>query len=237
MWTRDEMAAVCDTAHALGIPVTAHCRNAASTRDAALAGVDIIYHASFMDEEALEAVVSSGAALCPVFTFLANLCDHGEKVGAATAMVDIFRGEIQQTAEMLRRAHEAGVTLMCGSESGFVLTPYGHWHAREIELFVTYLGLSPVEAIRCGTANNALAMQSEGRLGAVVEGYMGDVIVIDGDPATDVTVLGDRSRLKSVISRGIQVDLDRPWPHKEPLAGSRVGSWASDSLTWDLVNP
>jgi imidazolonepropionase-like amidohydrolase len=52
VWTLDEMKAVCDTAHALGVPVTAHCRNAASTRDAALAGVDLILHASYVDDEA-----------------------------------------------------------------------------------------------------------------------------------------------------------------------------------------
>ena len=237
VWTRDEMQAVCDNAHDLGIPVTAHCRNAGSTRDAALAGVDIIYHASFMDDEALEAVLGSGSALCPVFTFLANLCDHGAKVGAATNMVDIFRGEIEATAAMMRRAHDDGVRLMCGSESGFVLTPYGHWHAREMEVFVEELGLTPLQAITCATANNALALQADGELGLVAEGCRADLLVLDGDPSADVRILGDRGRLRAVVSRGVQVDLDRPWPQKQPMAGSRVGSWATETLTWDLVNP
>lgn len=236
VWTRDEMAAVCDTAHALGIPVTAHCRNASSTRDAALAGVDIIYHASFMDEEALEAVVESGAAVCPVFTFLSNLCDHGAKVGAATHMVDIFRGEIQATAQMLRRARDEGTKLLCGSESGFVLTPYGHWHAREVGLFVEYLDLDPLQAIRCATADNAIAMGAEGRLGLIEADCAADVIVIDGDPLSDVDILGDRNHLTAVISRGRSVDLDRPWPTREPIAGSAVGSWASTKLTRELAN-
>ena len=236
VWSLEEMKAVCDTAHALDIPVTAHCRNASSTRDAALAGVDIIYHASFMDEEALEAVVESGAAVCPVFTFLSNLCDHGAKVGAATNMVDIFRGEIQATAEMLRRAHDEGTKLLCGSESGFVLTPYGHWHGREVALFVEHLDLDPLEAIRCATAENALAMGAEGRLGLIEEGCAADVIVLDGDPVADVGILGDRRHLAAVVSRGRLVDLDRPWPEKGPIAGSAVGSWASAKLTRDLVD-
>ena len=83
VWTLDEMKAVCDTAHSLGVPVTAHCRNASSTRDAALAGVDLILHASFIDDEALEAVMASGAAICPTFTFLANLADHGPRSAPA----------------------------------------------------------------------------------------------------------------------------------------------------------
>jgi imidazolonepropionase-like amidohydrolase len=71
------MRAVCDTAHALGVPVTAHCRNATSTRDAALAGVDLILHASFMDDDGLQAIIDHGAAICPTFTFLANLTSCG----------------------------------------------------------------------------------------------------------------------------------------------------------------
>ena len=221
----------------LGVPVAAHCRNASSTRDAALAGVDIIYHASFMDEEALEAVVESGADLCPVFTFLSNLCDHGPEVGAGTNMVDVFRGEIAATAEMVRRAHDAGVRLLCGSESGFVLTPYGHWHAREVELFVEHLDLSPLEAIRCATANNAHAVHAADELGVLSVGRRADVLVVQGDVASDVSLLGDRRNLRAVLSRGVPVDLQRAWPTRDPLPGSRVGNWAERPLTWDLVNP
>lgn len=237
VWTLDEMKAVCDTAHALGVPVTAHCRSSSSTRDAALAGVDLILHASFMDDEALEAVVSSGAAVCPTFTFLANLCDHGDKVGAATNMVDIFRGEIQQTAAKLATAHGEGVPILCGSESGFVLTPYGHWHAREMELLVEHLGMTPLEAIRCGTHNGAIAMRSVGELGRVAPGYLADLLVVDGDPTRDVSMLGDRRNLREVISRGRRVDLQRPWPSRAPLAGERVGNWAATPLTYDIVHP
>jgi imidazolonepropionase-like amidohydrolase len=142
VWTLDELKAVCDTAHALGVPVTAHCRNASSTRDAALAGVDLILHASYMDDEGSRPIIDNGAAICPTFTFLANLADYGERVGAGTGMQDVFRGEIKATAAMMRAAYDEGVPILCGSESGFALTPYGHWHAREMEVFVHELGLS-----------------------------------------------------------------------------------------------
>ena len=205
-------------------------------RLAAEAGVDLILHASYLDAAALDAVVASGAAIAPTFTFLANLADHGAKVGAATSQVDIFRGEIAATAEMIRRAHAAGVRLLCGSESGFSLTPYGHWHARELELFVEVLGLPPVEAIRCATRNGALALRRpDDSIGVVRAGAAADLIVIDGDPATDIAVLGDRSRLRHVFSRGVTVDLDRPWPERRALAGEHVGSWSTRPLTWDLA--
>lgn len=233
VWTLDELTAVCDTAHALGVPVTAHCRNASSTRDAALAGVDLILHASYMDGEALEAVIGSGAALCPTFTFLANLADYGDRVGASAGMQDIFRGEIKATAAMMRKAYDLGVPLLCGSESGFALTPYGHWHAREMEVFVNELGLSPVEAIMCSTKNNAISMKMVGELGVIAEGYRADVLVVGGDPAEDVTVLQDRSNLRAVISRGHLVDLSVPWPERRRIPGEKVASWTGEVLTYE----
>lgn len=231
VWTLDEMKAVCDTAHPLGVPVAAHCRNAESTRDAALAGVDLILHASFMDDEALQAVLDAGSALCPTFTFLANLADHGDKVGATPGMTDIFRGEIKATAALVRQAYDAGVPLLCGSESGFALTPYGHWHARELEVFVDELGLSPLEAITCATRNNAIAMRMEGQLGVLTEGYRADLLVVDGDPTSDVRILQDRSRLREVICRGRRTDLTGPWPERARIAGEKVGMWAAEILT------
>ncbi len=236
VWTLDELRAVTDTAHDLDTPTIAHCRNAASTRMAAEAGIDLILHASHIDDAALEAVVEAGCAIAPTFTFLANLADHGSKVGAMTTQVDIFRGEIAATASMLRRAHDAGVPLLCGSESGFSLTPYGHWHAKEIELFVTEIGLSPLDAIRCATHNGALALRMEsGTIGVVAEGAAADLIVIDGDPTADITILGDRSRLRHVISAGRQVDLDREWPQRRPLPGEKVGLWSRELLTRDVA--
>jgi imidazolonepropionase-like amidohydrolase len=232
VWTLDEMKAVCDTAHALGVPVVAHCRNSSSTRDAAVAGVDLILHASFMDDDALEAVIASGAAICPTFTFLANLADYGETVGAGIGMRDIFMGEIKATAAMMRSAYDAGAPILCGSESGFALTPYGHWHARELEVFVNELGLSPLEAITCATKNNAIAMRMQGELGVVAAGYRADVIVIDGDPSKNVTVLQDRTRLRCVVSRGRAVNLDAPWPTRGVIPGEKVANWATETLTY-----
>ena len=236
VWTLDELRAVTETAHDLDTPTIAHCRSAKSTRLAAEAGVDLILHASFLDEAALAAVVASGCAIAPTFTFLANLADHGAKVGAASTQVDIFRGEIEATASMLRTAHDAGVRILCGSESGFALTPYGHWHAREMEVLVESMGLTPLQAIRCATANGAMALKmDEGSIGVIAPGAAADVLVVRGDPSTDVTLLGDRSNLRCVVSRGRVVDLDRPWPERRPLPGEKVGQWSAELLTWDIA--
>lgn len=233
VWSRDELKASCDAAHELGVPVMAHCRGTESVLAAAQSGVDLILHASFMDDAGLEAIVESGAAICPTFTFLANLADYGMKVGVTPGMEHTFRDEIQATAKMIRKAYDAGVRIISGSESGFALTPYGHWHARELEVFVNEVGLSQLEAITTATRNGAWTMRMEDELGTVEVGKLADVLVVDGDPSTDITVLQDKRRLVEVICRGERTDLSAPWPEHGPIPGWKVGNWAGEILTWD----
>ena len=233
VWSRDELKASCDAAHELGVPVTAHCRSDESTRVAIEAGVDLILHASFITEDTVQLMIDHGVAVCPTFTFLANLADYGRAVGAGIGQEDLFRGEIRATAKMMRAAYDAGVPMLCGSESGFALTPYGHWHGREMEVFVNELGLTPLEAITCGTKNGAIAMRLEGEIGTIEVGCKADVLVVDGDPSKDIRLLNDKSRFTHVISRGKPVDLDRPWPTHTRIPGSKVANWAEESLTYE----
>ena len=104
VWSYDELRLVCDTAHELGTPVVGHCRGASSTRDAALAGFDMILHATYMDEAALEAVVDKRVPIVPTFTFQANLAEYGAAVGASESIRKLFQKEITESAVMLRRA-------------------------------------------------------------------------------------------------------------------------------------
>lgn len=256
VWTEDELRIVCDTAHELGIPVTGHCRTARSTRDCLRAGMDMILHASFLGEgtgaqhighestelldlyeETLELLIEKKTPVVPTWTFLGNLSEFGHKVGASPTAMDLFGDEIQATAAILRRAYDAGVPFLCGSETGFSITPVGQWHAREMELFVKYLGLSPLEAISCGTRNGAIAMGMEGRVGTVEVDRLADVLVVDGDPLDDIRILGDRSRFKAVISRGVAVDLQRPYPERRVRDEEKVSQYSTQPLTWNLVNP
>ena len=97
VWHKREIQAVVDAAHELNTPVVGHCRNSISTKESAEAGMDLIYHSSYMDDEALEAVIENGSALCPTFTLLGNLVDYGERVGTAPELLDIFRAELDVT--------------------------------------------------------------------------------------------------------------------------------------------
>ena len=235
VWSLDELRAVCDTAHELHTPVVGHCRDASSTRDSALAGMDLIYHSSYMDEPALEAVVDNGSALCPTFTLLGNLADYGDRVGTAPELLKVFRAEIEETARMVGEAHRAGVPVLCGSESGFAITPVGEWHARELEMLVEYMGFTPMEAIVAGTRNGAIGMRMPGEIGTLDVGRRADVLVVDGDPTRDVTILQRRDRLRHVVSRGEPVDLEREIPQRRIYPGEKVRTLAACPLTQSVA--
>lgn len=235
VWTREELKVVCDTAHDLGVRVGAHCRGDGSTLDSIKAGVDIIWHASYMGEASLEAMVEHKCAVAPVFTFLANLDAYGDKAGSSSSARDIFKREMDETAVMIRRAYDAGVPVMCGSESGFSITPYGEWHAREMEVFVEYLGLTPLEAITCGTATNAIALGEYGEVGTIEVGRRADILVLEGDPSRDISILSDKSRFRHLLCRGEQVDLT-PLPERRPMPGEKLVTWSAKTLTWDLAH-
>jgi imidazolonepropionase-like amidohydrolase len=236
VWSADELKLVCDVAHDLGTPVVGHCRGARSVLSAVRAGFDLILHATGMDEAAMEAVISARIPIAPTLTFQANLADYGEAVGADPHLQEIFRREIADSAAGLRAVHQAGVPLLCGSESGFSLTPYGEWHHRELEVLVHHIGLTPLQALRCATLEGAHALRLGGRTGRIAAGQLADVIVIDGDPSRDVSLLGRRERLKLVVANGRAVDLALASPPRRSIPGWRVNAYGS-ILTQDKVPP
>lgn len=225
-WSAEELKLVCDTAHDLGIPVLGHCRGANSIIECVAAGMDLILHATLMDEAALAAVVERKVPVMPVFTFQANLADYGASVGADPMVREMFRREIADSAAMLRRAYDAGVPLLSGSETGFSITPYGEWHYRELEVFVRDLGLTPLQAIQCATQANAFALRLSGEVGEVAAGRLADLIVVAGDPAHDVTVLGDPDNIRHVLVGGREVDRTPLPPRRDP-PGWRVTSYGA----------
>lgn len=231
VWTLDELKAVVDTAHDLNIPVVGHCRNASSTRDAARAGFDMILHATYMDEEALEAVIEAKVPLVPSLTFQQVLADYGHKVGANRGFQKIFEREIIDSSAMLSRAWCAGVPILAGSETGFSITPYGEWHWRELEVFTEHFGMTPLEAIYCATGASGRALNLAGKVGTLEAGMLADVIVVRGDVAKDVTLLGKQENIRHVFKGGRAIDLDTPLPDRNSILGWRVANYSTGALT------
>lgn len=231
VWSDEELDTVCKAAHDLGVPVVGHCRGAESTTAAARAGFDMILHATLMDETAVEAVVKANVPLVPTFTFQANLAEWGHKIGADPGLRDVFKREIADSAITLRQVYDAGVPLLCGSESGFSLTPYGDWHWRELQIFINDFGLSPLQAIQCATQAGGLALGLDGKVGVIARDMLADVIVIDGDPLTDISILGDKSKIRHVFAGGRAIDLSLQPRERKPIPGWRASAFSDRILT------
>ena len=228
-WSLDELKLACDTANELGIPVVGHCRGAGSVKDSLLAGMDMILHGTYMDEEGLELMIEKNIPLVPTFTFQANLIDYADKMDASKDYKDIFEKEIQDNVPMFRKAFEAGVPFLCGSETGFSVTPYGDWHYKELEVFVDKLGLTPLEAITCGTKNASQAMRRDD-LGVIAEGNIADLIVLSEDPSKDVTRLGNKDLIEKVFLNGKEVDLTPAPKRINDPSGWRISSYSNKIL-------
>ena len=138
---------------------------------------------------------------------------------------------------MLKRAFDAGVPLLCGTESGFSITPYGDWHYRELEVFVKDLGLTSLEAIKAATSDNAFSLRLEGETGAIAAGRLADIIVVDGDPVSDVTVLGEIEKIKQVYVGGVAQPTGPVTPERQDPPGWRVSHYGDRILTYDSVQP
>jgi imidazolonepropionase-like amidohydrolase len=97
--------------------------------------------------------------------------------------------------------------MMTGTDTGFAVTPYGEWHAREIEIFVNDLGFTPAQALRAATQVSAGFMAKGASLGVLEPGRVADFIAVAGSPLENVALLQDKSRIRHVHLAGKRVEL------------------------------
>jgi imidazolonepropionase-like amidohydrolase len=139
---------------------------------------------------------------------------------------------LERTHTSLHMAHEAGVKFVTGTDTGFAMTPYGEWHAKELELLMKYAGLNELEAIGAATFNAGLTLNLEGEVGGVAPGMLADLLVVAGDPSEDITILQDKERIETIIADGEIVEFD---PQLETWANERSLVYAGRNLTQDLL--
>lgn len=199
-FTYEEIARVTEIAHQLGKKVTIHARGSGEVAASVRAEVDWIMHGNLMTDDVIEALAQSKIPLCPTLLFHANGADYGEQAGVPPQIIDRMKRMMDRSAVTFHKAREAGVQFIMGTDTGFALTPFGEWHARELELLVEYAGLSATEAIHAATGGAAFTVDAD--VGVLAPGKLADLLVVDGDPTRDIRVLQDRTRLASVISRG-----------------------------------
>lgn len=223
-----------DLAHQLGKKVTIHARGSAEVGAATDAGIDWIMHGNRMTDDVIESLAESGTPLIPTLLLLGNISDWGNRVGTGMELRDGMSRALEYTADSLHRAREAGVVFAMGTDAGFAVTAYGEWHARELELLMTYAGLTPMEAIQAGTRNAAVTLNLADEVGTLEVGRLADIIVVDGDPLRHIGVLQDKKRIGVVIQGGKVIEFDedalaRRWPHHRGLG------YSTRDLTYDFI--
>jgi imidazolonepropionase-like amidohydrolase len=206
----EEFALIAAETHRLGKMCTVHARSRDAILGAAKAGFDVIFHASYIDDAGIEACLKNDVTITPTLTLLTNIIEASRSQAGASG-TDAVKREVEAAAENLPRAYRAGVPFVSGSECGWSPVPYGEWHARELETFVTLLGFSPREAIHAGTLAGTRVLKRFGHeVGKLEAGRLADVIVVNGNPIDDVRVLQQRSRLDYVFKGGRSIDLTPP---------------------------
>lgn len=200
--TFEEMHAVVATAHNHGLKVTGHCRATAGIKNALRAGYDAIEHGTFMDDEALDLLLARNVPVVPALYFEQASIERGPEFGMSQAVIDGHRETLEGGAESARRILKAGGRLGMGGDYGFAWNPHGDY-ARELSFFVNYVGLSPLEVLTCATKTGAEITGLAHEIGTLEPGKLADVLIVDGDPISDIRVLEDRSRFVAVLQGGV----------------------------------
>jgi imidazolonepropionase-like amidohydrolase len=125
--------------------------------------------------------------------------------------------ELAAAAESLKKMHRRGIRVLPGGDYGFAFTPHCD-NARDLEYFVKYLGFTPMEALRSATQLGGEIMMRGKELGQVKEGYLADLLLVDGDPLSNLAVLQDPKKLIAIMKDGVF--------HKEPETQAARGRMA-----------
>ncbi|MDQ3025328.1 MAG: amidohydrolase family protein [Pseudomonadota bacterium] len=205
-WMSDEEVAVaCREAKIRGKRVAAHARSAASVKQCVRHGVEVIYHASYTDEEALDQLesVKDRVFVAPGVSVIVKLLNDGAPYGIppekARAMG--YGLELEAACASMKAMHKRGIRVLPGGDYGFAWAPHGT-NAMDLEYFVKYFGFTPMEAIVAATKLGGEIMLRPGELGLIKQGALADLLLVDGDPLANLAILRDRSRLLAIVKDG-----------------------------------
>ena len=204
-FTVEEITTCVQEAHAWGKRVAAHARSCWAVKQCITQGIEVIYHASYTDTEALDMLEAKKLEhfVAPGLAWLINTCHHASQWGLTpevTAKMGYHR-ELDAAVQSMRNMRQRGIRILPGGDYGFAWTPHGT-NARDLEYFVQYVGMSTMEALLSATAWGAPMMKLGKQLGYIREGCLADILLVDGDPLADIRVLQDKSRILAVMKDG-----------------------------------
>ena len=176
-----------------------------SVKQALRHGIDLIYHASFVDDEALDMLEAAKdrVFVAPGIAILYAMLYEAEAYGVTHRnAVDMgYEVEWEAAQVSLAKMHKRGIRVLPGGDYGFAMTPHCQ-NARDLEFFVKYLGFTPMEAIRSATLYGGQIMMKPDELGVVKDGYLADLLLVDGDPLANLPILRDPKRILAVMKDG-----------------------------------
>ena len=193
-FTVEEMAAAVHEARAFGTYVMAHCHTVGAMQNALEAGVRSIEHGSILDEATAQRMVAQRAFLVPTLVIIEILARASQVPEFSRQKLQSVHGAMRNSVEIAR---SAGVQLGSGSD---LLGPRQRRRASELVEKAKHLGA--MQAIVSATNTNANLFNLAGRIGTVTEGKDADLILVDGDPLTDIGVLVDAQRIVLVLKGG-----------------------------------
>jgi imidazolonepropionase-like amidohydrolase len=203
--SEEEVAMAVKEAKARGKVVAAHARSSESVKQCVRHGIQNIYHASFADEESLDLLEAAKDRhfVAPGLAWLINTARNAEQWGIkpGTPMTIAYERELEMAVETMRKMHRRGIRVLIGGDYGFAWTPQGT-NAKDLEYFVEMIGMSPMEAIVAATRYGGQIMGMGDELGMIKEGYLADLLLVDGDPVANVRVLQDKDRLLAIMKDG-----------------------------------
>ncbi len=214
--SEEELRVGVETAHDWGKRVACHSRAAESVKRAVRTGVDCIYHCDFADEEALDMLEAAKDRVIvgPAFGLVHNSVFEGDVVGLTKAVVERMGlpRKLEHTVATYHEMRRRGMKVVVGGDYGFTVTPMGQ-NARDIGHFVKFFGYSPAEALRCATVVGGELMGHKGELGLIAPGALADLLLVDGNPLEDQSVLVGPDRFAMIMKDGRL--------HRDPRANAR----------------
>lgn len=201
-FSKAELEAIVDEATRMERLVGAHCHGKRGIMAALEAGIKTIEHGTFIDEEAADAMVETGAILVPTRFIIDLLIREGDERG----IPEYAKAKIEMTAEAhadgMALAIEKGVKIALGTD----IWATGVWgrNAEELPLMVE-CGMTPLQAIEMATANGPATLGPQAPdSGQLKSGMDADVICVSGDPSTDASVLAKPDNITHVFKAGVR---------------------------------
>jgi imidazolonepropionase-like amidohydrolase len=164
------------------------------------AGIDSIEHGVYLDDEVIDEMRRRGTFLVPTLVAPAMIARHGTSAGIPDYVVTKASGVLEVHRESFRKAVRGGVRIAMGTDAGTPFNRHGA-NAQELALMVE-CGMSPASVIVAATRSAAELLDLLEVTGTVEPGKTADLLIVDGDPLTDVRILGDRERIPGILKDG-----------------------------------